>query len=212
MPDESQRTGTVTVVGRLMERVRAGDVDARKELLARCYERFRERARLLLNRQQFRDLRNRGLESGDVVNQAILERLFKENGKGLLERQEFSDPRQFLGAVAVHMEFCLKDIAKGRGGGALRQHHQKTNKPTTGGMQLEDNLSARTDRDAAILDAIEALDDKDREVFRLRYIVGLSREEVAEHLNVSTKYVSRHARKAKEVLADRIRNEEQIPD
>lgn len=203
--------GTTTQIGRLLSEVRTGKADARQRLLDQAYRRFELIARRLLNRSEFRGLRKRGVATHDVVDETLVERIFKENASGqdLLARQDFHDPKQFIGAVAQHMKFCLKDIALGRGVAAPRNPRQKTNAPSKGGRQPVDETMAGAgvgkweQIDAqwrAMVDSLDQLDAKDEEVFRLRYIVGLSREEVAENLGVSTKYVTRHARKAKEQI------------
>jgi RNA polymerase sigma factor (sigma-70 family) len=215
MAQEHKRGGN-TEIGRLIDRIRAGDPNARQELFECAYGRFQAIARRLLNRSDFSDVRDRGVATEEVVHETFVERIFKRNelGHDLFDRQEFRDPKTFVGAVARRMQFCLKDIVLGRGGAAIRQNRQKTNAPSSGGRQIVDKKENPSNSDteewALLLTALEQLDEKDQEVVRLRYLVGLSRDEVAAHLGVSTKYVTRNIRQARERLTKILRtaNEE----
>jgi len=193
----------MTEIGRLIDRIKAGHPNARKELMENCYQRFVLIARRLLNSRRFSDLRGRGVETAEVVNETFLTRIFKENqsGKDLLARQDFDDPKEFIGAVARHMEFCLKDIVSGRGGAAFRESRQDSNPPSTGGRQAHDKVEIPpNERFALLLETLDELDEKDRHVISLRYLMEMSREDVAATLGVSTKYVTRHARQGLEQL------------
>ena len=193
----------MTEIGRLIDRIRAGQSNARKELMDQCYQRFVLIARRLLNSRRFNDLRGRGVDTAEVVNETFLTRIFKENqsGRDLLARQDFDGPKEFIGAVARHMEFCLKDIVIGRGGAAFREARQDSNPPSTGGRQAHDKVAAPSDEKLALLvESLAELDEKDRDVIRFRYLMEMSREEVAATLGVSTKYVTRHARQGLEQL------------
>ena len=193
----------MTEIGRLIDRIKAGHPNARKELMENCYQRFVLIARRLLNSRRFSDLRGRGVETAEVVNETFLTRIFKENqsGKDLLARQDFDDPKEFIGAVARHMEFCLKDIVSGRGGAAFRESRQDSNPPSTGGRQAHDKVEIPpNERFALLLETLDELDEKDRDVISLRYLMEMSREDVAATLGVSTKYVTRHARQGLEQL------------
>jgi len=193
----------MTEIGRLIDRIKAGQPNARKELMENCYQRFVLIARRLLNSRRFSDLRGRGVETAEVVNETFLTRIFKENksGQDLLARQDFDDPKEFIGAVARHMEFCLKDIVSGRGGAAFRESRQDSNPPSTGGRQAHDKVEIPpNERFALLLETLDELDEKDRDVISLRYLMEMSREDVAATLGVSTKYVTRHARQGLEQL------------
>jgi len=194
----------MTEIGRLIDRIKAGQPNARKELMENCYQRFVLIARRLLNSRRFSDLRGRGVETAEVVNETFLTRIFKENksGQDLLARQDFDDPKEFIGAVARHMEFCLKDIVSGRGGAAfldssppseLRRRAQKKQEGRSDETLADERL-------ALLLESLDDLDEKDRQVITFRYLMEMSREDVAATLGVSTKYVTRHARQGLEQL------------
>jgi RNA polymerase sigma factor (sigma-70 family) len=213
VPDDQQpRSTTLTQIGLLLERINAGDQDARQELLEVSYKRFQRIARKLLNKPKFQDLRNKGVVTDDVLNETLLERIFKSNkfGQDLLDRQQFDDPSQFVGAVANHMAFCLKDIAERRGPALARQRKQATNAPAKEGgaprveEAVQPSKTAENRRDEQLMEMLEAMDqleEKEQEVLRLRYLLKMSREEVAEHLGVSTKTVTRCTNRALEKIA-----------
>ncbi len=208
-PDSQPNT---TEIGRLIDRIKANQPGAREELFEKCYQRFILIARRLLNSRQFSDLRKRGLDSAEVVHETVLERIFNQNrsGKDLLARQNFDDPKEFIGAVASHIRYCLRDIVRGRVDAAVRQAGQKTNAPSAGGRQVQDKAPDRSGdsgkiQDLALLvETLEQLDEKDRQVIEFRYLAGLSREETAATLGVSTKYVTRHARQGLEELGKKL--------
>ena len=199
-----------TEIGRLIDRIRAGQPAAREELLERSYQRFLLIARRLLDSSEFRNLRGRGVESAEVVNRTFLERIFKTNKSGLdlLDRQRFADPKEFIGAVANHICFCLKDIivaeqAAGRLKAKAEQKMRRENPEGAGDRTVLDAFVERENLANLIL-AMDELEEQDRQVINLRYIGEMSREDVAATLGVSTKYVTRHARQGLEELGKRL--------
>ena len=75
------------------------------------YERFRVMASRYLNKPSFRDLRDRGVETGDVVHKVVLNRIFKKNKSDLDLVDRFDDPHKFAGAVCKLIVKCLQDVA-----------------------------------------------------------------------------------------------------
>lgn len=201
-----------TEIGRLIDRIRAGQPAAREELLERSYQRFLLIARRLLDSSEFRNLRGRGVESAEVVNRTFLERIFKTNMSGLdlLDRQRFADPKEFIGAVANHICFCLKDIivAEQAAGRLKAKAEQKMRRENPEGARDRTVLDAFVEREnlANLILAMDELDEQDRQVINLRYIGEMSREDVAATLGVSTRYVTRHARQGLEELGKRLGN------
>lgn len=199
-----------TEIGRLIDRIQAGQPTAREELLERSYQRFLLIARRLLDSSEFRNLRGRGVESAEVVNRTFLERIFKTNKSGLdlLDRQRFADPKEFIGAVANHICFCLKDIivAEQAAGRLKAKAEQKMRRENPEGARDRTVLDAFVEREnlANLILAMDELDEQDRQVINLRYIGEMSREDVAATLGVSTRYVTRHARQGLEELGKRL--------
>jgi len=144
----------------------------------------------------------------------LLSRIFKKNREGLdlLDRQAFQSPAEFVGAVARHIEFCLKDLKRRHGKVSHKHLQQQTNAPSPAdGLQpvdraqqpsgQHDELQDAAERTTALLEALETLEEQEREVIRLRYLMGLSREEVARCLAVSTKTITRLVRRTEAKLA-----------
>jgi RNA polymerase sigma factor (sigma-70 family) len=214
MPDDQKpRSTTLTRIGLLLERINAGDQEAREELFEVSLKRFQQIAHKLLNRPKFQDLRKKGIRTDDVLNETLLERIFKSNklGQDLLDQQQFDDPAKFIGAVANHMAYCLKDIAGRRGPALARQRKQATNAPAKEGgaprveEAVQPSKTAENRRDAQLMEMLEAMDqleEKEQEVLRLRYLLQMSREEVAATLGVATKTVTRHTAQALERLRE----------
>ena len=192
----------------LIKRIQDGDEPARPELMEYSHAHFYQIASRLLNRPAFRELRDKGVETGDVLNKTLVERIFKKNklGKDLLERKEFKDADHFVSTVINRMLYCLKDIVR-LGPYAIRNEKRATNAPLNEkGRQPVDDFKAKTsgrsksEEWAVILESLEDLDETERDVFQYRYIHGLSRVEVAELLGVVPKTVTRHANRAKAKL------------
>jgi RNA polymerase sigma factor (sigma-70 family) len=210
--DQKPKSTTLTRIGLLLERINAGDRDARKELFEVSNKRFQQIASKLLNRPKFQDLRKKGIRTDDVLNETLLERIFKSNklGQDLLDQQQFDDPAKFVGAVANHMAYCLMDIAGRRGPALARQRKQATNAPAKEGGDprveeaVQPSKTAEKRRDEQLMEMLEAmdqLDEKEQEVLRLRYLLEMSREEVAANLGVSKKTVARYTNRAMEQIA-----------
>ena len=208
MTDE-QSGGTQSRIARLLARVNAGDEGARGELMEESYELFERIARNWLNKPDFVHLRKRGVETGDVLHGAFEKRIFNRNkfGKDLLGRKGFSEPKDFIRAVVNNIIGHLKDLRANRIGASPRRAKQGTNAPTKGGRQVVDKAPdpafARAEESVAAIEILEKLDDMDRQifVFRSKSGFGMSREEVAKELGISTKTVTRRMRKVTEQLA-----------
>ncbi|MEZ6126862.1 MAG: sigma-70 family RNA polymerase sigma factor [Planctomycetaceae bacterium] len=202
--------GTTTRIGELLASARNGRADARHDLMEAAYERFAAIARRMLNRHDFKDLRDKGLETGDLLNEALLRRVFKKNSEGLdiIDRQQIDEPNAFIAAVANCMKFCLRDIAAQKFHGvAPRQRGQESNANSQGKLVVNDIVQADGDVEQnweKLLNLVEKLDDKQRAVFESRYLFGLTREETAEQLGISTKTVTRLSRKAQEAIGDMV--------
>jgi RNA polymerase sigma-70 factor (ECF subfamily) len=106
-----------------------------------------------------------------------------------------SDRAKFLGLVARAMRQVLVDHARGRG----------TDKRGSGGIRVElaDEAGAATPPVADLLalnqalERLAALDERKVRIIEMRYLAGLSVEEVAEVLGLSVSTVKRDAVMAK---------------
>ena len=218
-PDEDTQAQGTTTIGRLLDRINAGDENARWELISECYERFQVMARQLLDGKKFRNLRDQGVVTDEVVNEVIVERILDKDkfGRDLLDRTEFKDSNRFFNTVVNRMRLCLLDVYRGRGGMAKRRSRQDTNRPTTGGRQPVDKAEALSRSEAdeleyrkfLLLEAIDELDDEtDRTILNYRHLLsdseenpkGMSREDIATRVGLSPRQVTRRYKDATEKL------------
>jgi RNA polymerase sigma factor (TIGR02999 family) len=128
------------------------------------------------------DRGNRSLSATALVNEAFL-RLVE------IDRIDWQDRAHFLSVGARLMRRILVDLARARkagkrGGDAVR-------------VSLDEDLPAGSTRDADVvlldeaLDALSRLDPRKGRVVELRFFAGLTAEETAAVLEVSTKTVIR---------------------
>lgn len=162
----------------------------------------------MLGRPGNQKLREKGIESAELVSETMLQRVFKENrdGQSLLDRQSFETSEAFVAAVVSHMRYCLLDFAAGRGDLAMRQRQfrpQADNaEPDPSLSQIADSTldTAEPTQWVKLLEATERLAPQDRAIFDCRYLQRMSREETAEALGISTKTVTRRCRVVLEQL------------
>jgi RNA polymerase sigma factor (TIGR02999 family) len=168
----------------LLRRARAGDAGAREDLLPRIYETLRAVAAGAIRRWDGRTT----LQPTALVHEAYL-KLFAG------EMPAFADREHFLAFAASAMRSLLVDHARARraqkrGGGAGR-------------VEIDELLLAYEERSADVLDlhaAIEGLarfaPDAARAV-ELRFFGGLTSEEAARVMGVSTRTIEREWRAAR---------------
>jgi RNA polymerase sigma factor (sigma-70 family) len=170
-----------TTTRAILERVRhdPADVAARKELIARVYDRLAVVARGLLGPKatQWRPEDTFGL-----VNEAypLLEAALADVRPGSVE--------EFFGFAAHKMRQVLIDlIRKDRG----RDGRKKAAPLPDDGGSPSGSGSDDTDWRLDLMDAVERLDDDLRRVVDLRHFHGLTHAEVAEVLGVDERTVKR---------------------
>jgi RNA polymerase sigma factor (TIGR02999 family) len=109
-------------------------------------------------------------------------------------RAEWRDRAQFYGVAARLMRRILVDYARKRSAGRHGGGHQVT---------LEENLILREERleDVLgvdeVLERLEALDPRQGRIVELRFFSGLTVEEIAEVMHISTPTVKREWSSAK---------------
>jgi RNA polymerase sigma-70 factor (ECF subfamily) len=186
VPDSSLHT---TQLRRWVERIRAGDLAAREEMLRAVHARLERLARKMLRR--FPTV-GRWEESGDLLQNAVL-RLLRA-----LEEVEPTSVRNFFGLAAEQMRRELLDLAR-------RYRSQRINGPSHAAdrersdarVSSPDPPAAEEDPDdlekwCAFHEAVERLPVERREVVDLIYYHGWTQAEVAEHLCMSKRTVQRH--------------------
>jgi RNA polymerase sigma-70 factor (ECF subfamily) len=173
---------------RWVERIRAGDLAAREEMLRAVHARLERLARKMLRR--FPDV-GRWEESGDLLQNSVL-RLLRA-----LEEAQLTSVRDFFGLAAEQMRRELLDLAR-------RYRSRRAAGPSRasvpGGESVEasatEPLDATDDprdleRWCAFHEAVERLPVEQREVVGLVYYHGWTQAEVAEHLRVAKRTVQR---------------------
>ncbi len=182
MDDEHDRT---TRLQGFLDRLKAGDVAARRGLLEHAYRRLEVLAHVRLD--GFPGVR-RVADTGDVLNDAML-RLERALG-------EVRPPtvREFFGLASRHMRWVLLEQARGRRGVA----------PGPGSPAPEPADSATGPATHAergeLHERVESLPPEEREVVDLLFYQGLQQAEAAQLLGVSERTVKRRWRAARLAL------------
>jgi len=186
MPDSSLRT---TQLRGWVERIRAGDLSARKEMLRATYARLERLARKMLRR--FPAV-GRWEETGDLLHNAV-PRLLRA-----LREVEPTSVRDFFGLAAEQMRRELLDLARCY---RTRQVYGPSHAAGPDGsdptVPAPEPPDAAEDADelekwCAFHEAVERLPVEKREVVGLIYYHGWTQSEVAEHLGVAKRTVQRH--------------------
>jgi len=194
----SDQPGHTTVVGGLLARLAAGDASANAELIEHSVDRLR-----LLARQMLRDNQRvrRKNQTDDVLQNALI-RLHRS-----LKAVTPDSPRSFLGLAATQIRRELIDLyhhdrRHKRGGGA--NVAAGGGKDTNGDPMPFDRTDPKMhpDQKVTLHEAVNSLDDELREVVDLLYFHGMTQDEVADYIGVSTKTVKRRWREARLSLAD----------
>ena len=164
-----------------------GDERALERLMPMVYDELRRMARGYMRHQP----PNHTFQTTELIHEAYLK--LAKNGK-----HDFQNRAHFFGVAAKAMRHILVDYARSkqsdkRGGGRDR-------------ISLADDTAIsvnRTDQLVALDEALtnlESLDERKCRVVELRYFGGLTNEEMAEVLNVSTETVKRDWRFARNWL------------
>lgn len=195
----------------LLERLRAGDIAARDELLSFCCERFKNKASRMLGR--FSSVQ-RWAETDDVLHGALL-RLHKS-----LAQIQPETVRGFLALAAEHIRRELIDLyRKYNGPEGIGANHA-----SVAGMSQESNASARlidpsdpnpgpptwADRQewsGRIHQVIETLSEEFREVVCLKFYHGLGESEIAQIQGVNVRTIRRRWRQARLLLHEALSEE-----
>jgi RNA polymerase sigma-70 factor, ECF subfamily len=167
----------------LLRRLRAGDEEAAAQVAAAAYGELRKLAARCLRRER----PGHTLQPTALVNEAFLKLAANT-------RAEWRDRAQFYAVAARLMRRILVDYARRRAAGKRGGGHQVT---------LEENLVLREERIEdvlgvdEVLERLEALDPRQGRIVELRFFSGLTVEEIAEVLGISTPTVKREWSSAK---------------
>jgi RNA polymerase sigma-70 factor (ECF subfamily) len=200
----TEQPGHTTVILQLLERLAAGDEQARDELITQSVERLQRLARKML--REYPTV-HRWNETGDVLQNSLL-RLHRA-----LKTQMPESPRRFIGLAALQIRRELIDLYKHHYGpeGDGAHHASDPGQSDSHGSfrPLYEGIDPALDPadQVAIHEAVESLPDELREVFELKFYKGMQQEEIAALVGVSTKTIKRRWRDARlalqHLLADR---------
>lgn len=185
-------------VTRLLLRLEGGDRDAVDLLLPVVYRELRRLAAGYLQRER----NNHTLQPTALVHEAYM-RMVDQS------RVQWQNRAHFFGVAAQMMRRVLVDHARTQG---ARKRGGDVNK-----IQLEDGLVAGGSREAELIavdDALRALEVQDpvkARIVEMRFFGGLSIEETAVAMSLSTATVNRHWRMAKAWLHGELSSNREQP-
>lgn len=175
--------GDTGEIALLLKQLRTGDRDAASKLMAAVYPELRQAAARAMRRER----PGHTLQPTALVHEAFL-RISADSAV------EWQDRAHFLGIAARLMRQILVDHARKRAAGKRARGARVT---------LADELLVSADRLQEvvawdeILDRLEKLDPRQGKIVELRFFAGLSVEEIAEVLAISTPTVKREWASAK---------------
>lgn len=180
-PRYTRNTLDIGAVTQALARLRAGQREALPELVHLLYHDLHEIARRELRRER----RGHTLGPTALVNEAYLR----------LSRDAHLDPRsrtQFLAAACVSMRRVLVDYARARK--RLKRGGGETPEPLD--EQTAADLMSEREADEILalegaLNRLEAADQRAARVVQLRFFGGLTMEQIAQLMDVSSKTVQR---------------------
>jgi RNA polymerase sigma-70 factor (ECF subfamily) len=197
----SEPGNTTTQLQRLVERLRAGDDQARADLISRAEDRLRRLARRLL--AGFARLR-RWEETDDVLQGALL-RLHKA-----LAAVQPESVRDFLGLAALQLRRELLTLTEHHYG----PHQHGARHSSVAGLDgiPADRSDYSTEPSSVavwheVLERAATLPAEEQEVFNLLFYKGLSQAEVAEVLGITVRTVKRRWRSARLLLHEALTGE-----
>ncbi len=168
----------------LLNRLAGGDQEAADKLVPLVYEELRRIAASRLRRER----PDHTLQTTALVHEAYIKLAVQRNAK-------WQNRAQFFGVAAQVMRRVLVDYARAQQRVRRGGRQQK--------VSLEDVLLVSADRTDELLAVNESLtklqelDPRQARIVELRYFGGLTIEEIAEVVGVSTKTVTRELKVAK---------------
>jgi RNA polymerase sigma factor (TIGR02999 family) len=181
-------------VSELLERVRLGDASARDSLFERVYRELHEVARRVMAHQR----PGHTLQPTALVNEAYLKLLGAEGA--------WENRKHFLNVSARAMRSVLVDHARARATvkrGGVAKEASADLELVVDSTQDPERLLALDDQ----LHRLASLDEQTGHVAELRLFGGLSLEEIARCLSISTRTVERAWRTARAWLAKQLEDE-----
>jgi len=184
-------SGDVGEVTILLNAMKRGDATAAHKLLGLLYKELH----LLAKRYMRHERQDHTLQPSALINEAYLRMV----GNGT----DWQNHQHFIGVAANVMRRVLVDHARahnaGKRGGDLRR------------VELEEGVAFSSERSIEVIavdDALaelQAVNPRQAQVVELRYFAELTDEQIAAHLNISTRTVQRDWLLAKGWLSHRVR-------
>ena len=175
--DSSQGTGDE--VTRLLRLIREGDGQAMHRLIPVVYQELRKQARLLMRRERA----DHTLQPTALVHEAF-RRLAAQQADWVNRKHFFGIATEVMRRILI--DYARARLAAKRQGDVTRVSLDDTvTRPWTT-LESERMLSLNER-----LDKLREIDPRKCQVVELRFFGGLTEEEIAKHLQVSTKTVKR---------------------
>lgn len=168
----------------LLKKLADGDQDAGAKLVPLVYDELRRLAASRLRRER----PNHTIQATALVHEAYMKLASQRDA-------EWKNRAQFFGVASQVMRRILVDYARGQ------QRHRRGGKQQR--IALDDIVLISADRTEELLAVneclsnLEKVDARQAQIVELRYFGGLSLEEIAEILRVSSKTVMRELKVAK---------------
>lgn len=181
-----------TSLTQLLEGMRAGDPLAADKLYPMAYAELRRLAASMLRSQRA----GHTLQATALVHEAYLKLLGSEAPSFTSRSHFFAVAARMMRQILV--DHARKHLAHKRGAGAQQ-------------VQWEDAIAYSAPRAQDLLDLHEALEELERvderksRVIEMRYFAGMTAQEIAESLQISTPTVTRDLRVAQAWLSSRLR-------
>lgn len=177
----------------LLNKLAAGDQEAAAKLVPLVYDELRRIAASRMRRER----PDHTLQTTGLVHEAYMKLTAQRNAK-------WQNRQQFFGVASRVMRRILVDYARGQQRSRRGGKQQK--------IQLDEILLVSPDRTDEVLavneslSKLEKLDPRQGRIVELRYFGGLTNEEIAEMVGVSTKTVTRELNVAKAWLYGDLKN------
>jgi len=184
-----------------LDRLAAGDMDARAAIIEVCSERLRTLASRMLSR--FPNVR-RWDDTDDVVQNSAIRFL------RALEATPLETPEHLVNLATLQIRRELVDLArKHRGPESYAANHESNSTVVDSEVVMRVSYAADpyvhepgVERWAAFHEAAAALPAGEREVFELAWFLGAEQVEVADHLGCSVRTVKRRWEAIKQTLRE----------
>lgn len=183
-----------------LDRLVAGDPAAKGDLIAVAYARLEKRAHQML--YGFPAVK-RSYDTGDVVQNACLRLM------GSLQAVHPENPRRFLGLAGLEIRRTLIDLYRKCRGPESYEANHATNvvrgpdgelRHHVDDVAAAGSVAGHSSPWERLHEAAEALDEADKELFHMRWFLGMTHVQIAALLGCSDKTVKRDWNRVKEFL------------